>query len=183
VIACLRPCDVEAKRRVHNRSGSSRQAEIFKTDQGSQFSGSTFTGLQPRHRQQHGQQRAWRDNVFVEWLWGSVYEEVYLRAYESIGEARADISISTMAVNLIKALMTPHQIKPTSTSRHSAWRPNRLDQNVDLRHLAMAADILLVSQQRPDLSEKSHLTKFSAQAGNLTPAFPLQLLFLPRVAG
>ncbi len=29
---------------------------------------------------------AWRDNVFVERLWRSVkYEEVYLRAYETVG--------------------------------------------------------------------------------------------------
>jgi putative transposase len=29
---------------------------------------------------------AWRDNVFVERLWRSVkYEEVYLRAYDSVG--------------------------------------------------------------------------------------------------
>ena len=35
---------------------------------------------------------AWRDNVFVERLWRSVkYEEVYLRAYETVGEARASI--------------------------------------------------------------------------------------------
>ena len=35
---------------------------------------------------------AWRDNVFVERLWRSIeYEEVYLRAYESVGEARASI--------------------------------------------------------------------------------------------
>jgi putative transposase len=34
----------------------------------------------------------WRDNVFVERLWRSVkYEEVYLNAYESAGEARASI--------------------------------------------------------------------------------------------
>ena len=34
----------------------------------------------------------WRDNVFVERLWRSVkYEEVYLRAYESVSEARASI--------------------------------------------------------------------------------------------
>ena len=33
---------------------------------------------------------AWRDNVFVERLWRSVkYEEVYLRAYDSVSEARA----------------------------------------------------------------------------------------------
>ena len=44
---------------------------------------------------------AWRDNVFVERLWRSVkYEEVYLHAYESVGEARNSIgfiSISTTA--------------------------------------------------------------------------------------
>src|SRR5258708_38820095 len=36
---------------------------------------------------------AWRDNVFVERLWRSVkYEEVYLRAYESVEEARNSIA-------------------------------------------------------------------------------------------
>ena len=35
---------------------------------------------------------AWRDNVFVERLWRSVkYEEVYLRAYNTVSEARASI--------------------------------------------------------------------------------------------
>ena len=35
---------------------------------------------------------AWRDNVFVERLWRTVkYEEVYLRAYDSVAEARASI--------------------------------------------------------------------------------------------
>jgi putative transposase len=36
---------------------------------------------------------AWRDNVFVERLWRTIkYEEVYLRAYASVSEARAGIS-------------------------------------------------------------------------------------------
>jgi putative transposase len=35
---------------------------------------------------------AWRDNVFVERLWRTIkYEEVYLRAYASVPEARASI--------------------------------------------------------------------------------------------
>jgi putative transposase len=35
---------------------------------------------------------AWRDNVFVERLWRSVkIEEVYLKAYDSVGEARTSI--------------------------------------------------------------------------------------------
>ncbi len=35
---------------------------------------------------------AWRDNLFVERLWRSVkYEEVYLRAYDSVSAARTSI--------------------------------------------------------------------------------------------
>jgi putative transposase len=35
---------------------------------------------------------AWRDNVFVERLWRTVkYEEVYIRAYDTVAEARASI--------------------------------------------------------------------------------------------
>jgi len=68
--------------------------EIFNTDQGSQFTGSAFTGLLAGNGiaiSMDGK-GAWRDNVFVERLWRSVkYEEVYLRAYESVGEARNSI--------------------------------------------------------------------------------------------
>jgi putative transposase len=68
--------------------------EIFNTDQGSQFTGADFTGLLLDNAiaiSMDGK-GAWRDNVFVERLWRSVkYEEVYLRAYDSVGEARASI--------------------------------------------------------------------------------------------
>ena len=68
--------------------------EIFNTDQGSQFTGSAFTGVLAGHGiaiSMDGK-GAWRDNVFVERLWRSVkYEEVYLRAYESVSEARNSI--------------------------------------------------------------------------------------------
>src|SRR5207237_5931185 len=65
---------------------------------------------------------------FVERLWRSVkYEEVYLRAYDNVSEARASIGRYLDFYNGRR----PHQslddatpIKPTSTSRHSAWRPN-----------------------------------------------------------
>src|SRR5476651_1806727 len=66
--------------------------EIFNTDQGSQFTSQDFTGLLLGNAiaiSMDGR-GAWRDNVFVERLWRSVkYEEVYLRAYDSVGEARA----------------------------------------------------------------------------------------------
>ena len=35
---------------------------------------------------------SWRDNVFVERFWRTLkYEEVYLKAYESVAEARSSI--------------------------------------------------------------------------------------------
>ena len=68
--------------------------EIFNTDQGSQFTGTAFTGVLVDNGiaiSMDGK-GAWRDNVFVERLWRSVkYEEVYLRAYETVGEARSSI--------------------------------------------------------------------------------------------
>ena len=67
---------------------------IFNTDQGSQFSGAAFTGVLMREDiaiSMDGK-GAWRDNVFVERFWRSVkYEEVYLRAYDDVSEARASI--------------------------------------------------------------------------------------------
>ena len=68
--------------------------DIFNTDQGSQFTGAAFTGVLIKNGiaiSMDGK-GAWRDNVFVERLWRSVkYEEVYLRAYDSVSEARASI--------------------------------------------------------------------------------------------
>ena len=68
--------------------------DIFNTDQGSQFTGSAFTRVLATNGiaiSMDGK-GAWRDNVFVERLWRSVkYEEVYLRAYESVSEARTSI--------------------------------------------------------------------------------------------
>jgi putative transposase len=68
--------------------------EIFNTDQGSQFTSAAFTGALLDHAiaiSMDGK-GSWRDNVFVERLWRSVkYEEVYLKAYDSVGEARASI--------------------------------------------------------------------------------------------
>jgi putative transposase len=68
--------------------------EVFNTDQGSQFTSLAFTELLKRHEiaiSMDGK-GAWRDNVFVERLWRTIkYEEVYLRAYASVPEARASL--------------------------------------------------------------------------------------------
>ena len=67
--------------------------DIFNTDQGRQFTGSVFTGVLARNGIAISMDgKGLRGNVFVERLWRSVkYEEVYLRAYDGVSEARASI--------------------------------------------------------------------------------------------
>ena len=68
--------------------------EIFNTDQGSQFTSTDFTDLLLKHKIaiSMDDKGAWRDNVFVERLWRTIkYEEVYLRAYNNVPEARTSL--------------------------------------------------------------------------------------------
>jgi len=68
--------------------------ETFNTDQGSQFTASSFIQVLQKNRIQISMdgRGAWRDNVFVERLWKSVkYEEVYLHAYDSVAAAKDGI--------------------------------------------------------------------------------------------
>jgi putative transposase len=68
--------------------------EIVNTDQGSQFTSHDFTSVLLKNEiaiSMDGK-GSWRDNVFVERLWRSIkYEEVYLKAYDSVSGARASI--------------------------------------------------------------------------------------------
>ncbi|WP_438268900.1 IS3 family transposase [Paraburkholderia youngii] len=68
--------------------------DIVNTDQGSQFTAGAFTDavLSRQVRLSMDGKGAWRDNVFVERVWRSIkYEEVYLKAYESVSHARRSI--------------------------------------------------------------------------------------------
>jgi putative transposase len=68
--------------------------DIFNTDQGSQFTSAAFTNVLRDNSiriSMDGRGR-WLDNVFIERLWRSLkYECVYLHAFESGSEARANI--------------------------------------------------------------------------------------------
>ena len=69
--------------------------EIMNTDQGSQFtSGAFIQALQTAQIAiSMDGKGAWRDNVVVERLWRTIkYEEVYLRAYGSVSEARSSLA-------------------------------------------------------------------------------------------
>jgi putative transposase len=68
--------------------------QIFNTDQGSQFTSAEFTGVLINNNISISMdgKGAWRDNVFVERFWRTIkYEEIYLHAYEGVGEARQSI--------------------------------------------------------------------------------------------
>lgn len=82
--------------------------EIFNTDQGSQFTSSEFAGLLKEHGIQISMdgKGCWCDNVFVERLWKSVkYEEVYLKAYDSVSIAKASLGTYLNFYNIRR----PHQ--------------------------------------------------------------------------
>lgn len=82
---------IEAFEEAIHRYG---KPEIFNTDQGSQFTSIAFTSLLMKHDiliSMDGK-GSWRDNVFVERLWRTLkYEEVYLRAYANVPEARTSL--------------------------------------------------------------------------------------------
>jgi putative transposase len=82
---------VEALEEAITRYGA---PEIFNSDQGSQFTASSFIQVLQKHhvRISMDGRGAWRDNVFVERHWKSVkYKEVYLHAYDSVTAAKSGI--------------------------------------------------------------------------------------------
>lgn len=83
---------VEALQEALTTHGS---PEIFNTDQGSQFTSEAFTGVLKAHNiriSMDGKGRA-LDNIVVERLWRSVkYEEVYLKQYQSMNEAKTGLA-------------------------------------------------------------------------------------------
>ena len=68
--------------------------DIFNSDQGCQFTSEAFTGVLKAHKiniSMAGKGR-WIDNVFIERLWRSLkYEEVYLKAYDTVAQAKQSI--------------------------------------------------------------------------------------------
>jgi putative transposase len=96
---------VEALAEAMERHG---QPEIFNTDQGVQFTSTGFVDeLAERSvRISMDGKGRYLDNIFIERLWRSLkYEEVYIRAYDSVAEARRSLSIWLTFYNDVR----PHQ--------------------------------------------------------------------------
>jgi putative transposase len=82
--------------------------EIFNSDQGCQFTSEVFVARLVGHgiKISHDGKGRCLDNVFVERLWRSVkYEDIYLRAYESIWDARDGLGAYFAFYNEVR----PHQ--------------------------------------------------------------------------
>jgi putative transposase len=97
--------------------------EIFNTDQGSQFTSQVFTGVLLKKGikiSMDGKGRC-QDNIFVERLWRSLkYEEVYLKGYQRVPEARAGIGAYLSFYNQERPhqaleYLTPHEVFETGT--------------------------------------------------------------------
>jgi putative transposase len=94
--------------------------EIFNTDQGCQFTSLEFTGLLKDQGIQISMdgRGCWRDNVFVERLWRSLkYEDVYLRAYETVGDAQQGLARYLNFYNQLR----PHRALDGRTPDRVYW--------------------------------------------------------------
>ena len=86
---------IHATEVLHEALARYSPPEIVNTDQGSQFTAQDFVDAVKGSGAKLSMdgRGAWRDNVFVERVWRSIkYECVYLKAYDSVSEARHDIA-------------------------------------------------------------------------------------------
>ena len=103
---------------VEEALSRNEKPEIFNTDQGSQLTSEAFTEQLKKNGIQISMdgKGCWRDNVFVERIWRTIkYEEVYLRAYESVHEARTSLGKYIAFYNQTRPHSslkgkTPHQV-------------------------------------------------------------------------
>ncbi len=98
--------------------------EIMNTDQGSQFTSIDFTKAlkDAGIRISMDGKGAWRDNVFVERLRRTIkYEEVYLRAYDSVSEAQKSLARYLTFYNMGR----PHSSLDGQTTSSAYLNPPR----------------------------------------------------------
>ena len=75
--------------------GSAKAPEIFNSDQGSQFTSESYTGVLTREDitiNQYGRQGRVLDNIFVQRLWRNVkHEDIYLKYHVTVGKPTAGL--------------------------------------------------------------------------------------------
>jgi putative transposase len=103
------------------------KAEIFNTDQGSQFTSHEFTGLLKSNgiRVSHDGPGRALDNVIIERFWRTLkYENIYLHSYDTVEETIDGISEYMRFFNTER----PHQSHKYNTPHKVYHGPNKVDQ-------------------------------------------------------
>ncbi len=101
-------------------------SEIINTDQGSQFTSDAIVAAVAGSgaRLSMDGKGAWTDNIFIERFWRSLkYEEVYLRAYDTVADAKRWIyryieRYSTIRPHAPLGGKTPDKIHTTNQADH-----------------------------------------------------------------
>lgn len=139
---------VEALREATELYG---QPEIFNTDQGVQFTSAAFVDeLASRGVQisMDGKGR-YLDNIFIERLWRSLkYEEVYIKAYDSVAEARRSLGEWLAFYNDVR----PHQSLEYRT-------PREIFEGLACEHVDNASASLRDAPALPTCSQAHHQEK------------------------
>jgi putative transposase len=136
---------VEALREATERYG---QPKIFNTDQGVQFTSAAFVDeLAGRSvRISMDGKGRYLDNIFIERLWRSLkYEEVYIKAYGSVAEARRSLGEWLAFYNNVR----PHQSLAYRT-------PREIFEGIACEHMDNASASLRAAPALPTCSQ-AHL--------------------------
>ena len=105
------------------------EPEVVNTEQGSRFTAIEFnqTVLSRGCKLSMDGRGAWCDNVFVERLWRSVkYERVYLKAYDSVSAARAEIADYLARYNAHRAHSSLDRRAPDEAYLAGAQQPLKM---------------------------------------------------------
>ena len=133
---------VEALREATERYG---QPKIFNTDQGVQFTSAAFVDELASRGVQISMDGKGRclDNIFIERLWRSLkYEEVYIKAYGSVAEARRSLGEWLAFYNDVR----PHQSLEYRT-------PREIFEGVACEHVDNASASLRAAPALPTCSQ------------------------------
>jgi putative transposase len=91
--------------------------EMFNTDQGAQFTSEAFTTtlLHYNIRISMDSKGRWKDNVFIERFWRTLkYEEVYLKAYSDLTDARTQLTAYLSYYNAQRTHSSLNHLTPDS---------------------------------------------------------------------
>jgi putative transposase len=129
--------------------------EIFNTDQGSQFTSTKWIELLTDNKikiSMDGKGRCF-DNIHVERLWRTIkYEEVYLKSYDSVKDAREQLMQFVDFYNCTR----PHQALDYKTPAEIYFRDKLKADKLKIEKLKIEQEKVLASEMHPEGLSHSH---------------------------